>query len=155
MNLLQAILAVAENGVIGAHGQLPWDHAEDREHFRRTTWGHAVLMGRRTWEEVGSALPGRENVVVSSRLVAPPGVLVAPTLDAALKLAFALDPEPFVIGGAALFAAAWPRVRRVYLTRIPGSPPGDTRFEPDLRGFRRLEERAGQAGLRYLLLERA
>ncbi|GMV12900.1 MAG: dihydrofolate reductase [Polyangiaceae bacterium] len=155
MSLLQAILAVADNGVIGSAGRLPWDHPEDREHFRLTTWGHAVLMGRRTWEEVGSALPGRENVVLSSRLVAPAGARVATSLDAALELAFALDPEPFVIGGAALFAAAWPRVRRVYLTRIPGAPPGDTRFEPDLAGFRLLEERAGLAGLRYLVLERA
>lgn len=154
-HVLQAIFAVAENGVIGRAGKLPWDHPEDREHFRRTTWGHVVIMGRRTWEEVGAALPGRTNLVVSSGFAPPPGVLAARSLDEALELAAALDPDPFVIGGAQLLEAAMPRVGRVHLTLIPGCPPGDTRFELDRRGFRLVSERPGGQGLRFLVLERA
>ena len=152
--MLQAILAVAENGVIGLAGRLPWDHPEDREHFRRTTWGHAVVMGRKTWEEVGAPLPGRTNVVVSSSFVAPPGVLTAGTLDEALELAFQVDEAPFVIGGARLFEAAMPRVGRVFLTLVPGSPPGDTHFVLDQSEFRQVSARQGLGGLRFLVLER-
>jgi len=153
--MLQAILAVADNGVIGHAGRLPWDHREDREHFRRETSGHVVIMGRRTWEEVGAPLPDRTNLVVSQSLASPAGVLVARTLEEALSRAFELDPAPFVIGGARVFEASWARVERVLLTRIPGSPTGDTRFEPDLRGFRLVVERPGSGGLGFRELVRA
>ena len=68
---LSLIFAVAENGVIGRGGALPWDYPEDREHFLRTTEAHPVIMGRRTWEERGTPLPGRTNIVVSKSFVPP------------------------------------------------------------------------------------
>ena len=74
MNL---IVACSENGVIGRDGQMPWHLPRDLRHFRATTWGGAVLMGRRTHEAIGRTLPGRENIVLSRQPLALPGVRVA------------------------------------------------------------------------------
>ena len=139
---------------MGRGGRLPWDYPEDREHFRRTTSGHVVLMGRRTWEEVGAPLPERTNIVVSRSFTPPPGVHAVPDLESALRLAFELDPEPFVIGGAVLLEAAMPHVGRVHLTRVPGAPAGDTHFDFDSDGFEQTSERQGSQGLVYFVLER-
>jgi dihydrofolate reductase len=152
--MLQAIFALADDGTFGDSGGLPWDHPADRAHFRATTLGHAIVMGRRTWQEVGHPLEGRSSVVVSRTLSLPAGVEVARSLDDAVALALALDPDPFVIGGVALLAEAMPRLERVFLTRIPGRFAGDTRYEPDLSGHTLVSERAGPGGLRFLVLER-
>src|SRR5258707_4944242 len=81
------IAAVAANGVIGVNGKLPWHLPEDLKHFKRLTLGHPVIMGRRTWESLGAALPGRENVVITSRAgYEAPGAALAASLDAALAL---------------------------------------------------------------------
>jgi dihydrofolate reductase len=155
------ILALAANGALGLAGKLPWSLPEDREHFERTTQGHVVIMGRRTWEEEGRPLPGRVSIVVSRSFVASPtdaGVVhAARSLDEALALAYRLDdaPGPFVIGGAQLFADALPRVTRIYLTEIATAPEADVFFELDRTGFTATSERAGAAGVRYLVLERA
>lgn len=159
---LALIFAVADGGVIGDRGGLPWSYPEDRAHFFAATKGHVVVMGRRTWEERGSPLPGRVNVVVSSTFAPPrdPGVRpreavrVARTLDDALREAWTLDDEPFVIGGARLFEEATPRATRVYLTKIPGVWPGDTRFVFDPRGFYLSDERLGREGLVFQIWER-
>lgn len=151
------ILALGPNGALGREGKLPWSHPEDRAHFEHTTRGHAVIMGRRTWEEEGRPLPGRINVVVSRSFARPnddAGVLVARSLDEALTLAWAVDDSPFVIGGAGLFAEAMPLVTRIYLTEIPEAPDADVFFELDRTGFRVVDERTGEGGLRYLVLER-
>ena len=76
------VAAVARNGVIGAKGQLPWHLPEDLKHFRKITLNHPVIMGRRTWESLGKALPGRENIVVSRKAgFEAPGASVASTMD--------------------------------------------------------------------------
>jgi len=152
---LSFIFAVARNGVIGDRGGLPWDYPEDRAFFEAATMGHAVVMGRRTWEENGVALPGRTNIVVSRAFSPPAGVAVAPDLDAALELAYAADPSPFVIGGACLFEAATPRATRAYVTEIPASPVGDTVFHFDRAAFRVVSRRASPSGLIFLVYERA
>src|SRR5712691_13212786 len=81
------IAAVAANGVIGVNGKLPWHLPEDLQHFKKLTLGHPVIMGRRTWESLGSALPGRENIVVTRTPgYDAPGAAVASSLGAALAL---------------------------------------------------------------------
>jgi dihydrofolate reductase len=161
---LSLILATDEAGAIGLRGGLPWDHPEDRAHFERETGGHAVIMGRLTWEEVGRPLDGRVNVVVSSSFVPPEGVSVAPTLEAAVALAREHDASPFVIGGARLFRDATALADQVWLTEIPGRHEADAFFVLDeglstrdafiARGFVVAEERAGEGGLCFVRLVR-
>jgi len=126
--VLALIAAVAENGVIGAKGGLPWRLPDEMAHFKRTTLGKPVLMGRRTFVSLGRALPGRTNVVLSRDPgFAAPDAQVARDLDAALALVRAA-PEVMVIGGAAVYAEALPRAERIYLTRVRARPEGDVFF---------------------------
>jgi dihydrofolate reductase len=122
------VAAVAANGIIGAGGHLPWRLPEDLKHFKHLTMGHPVIMGRRTWESLGGPLPGRENIVVSTRRgYEAPGAAVASSLDAALALC-AGEPVAFVIGGARLFEAALPLASGLVMTEIKRDYAGDTRF---------------------------
>jgi dihydrofolate reductase len=131
---LSLIAAVAENGVIGVKGGLPWRLPDELAHFKRTTLGKPVLMGRRTFESLPRALPGRTNVVLSrASHFRAPGALVARDLDTALALV-ADAPEVVVIGGAALYAEALPRAQRIYLTRVRARPEGDVFFPPLAQG---------------------
>ena len=126
--MLSLIVAVADNGVIGSKGALPWHLPDDLAHFKRTTLGKPVIMGRRTFVSIGRALPGRQNVVVSRDPdFSARGCLVARDLDEALGL-YATAPEQIVIGGASLYEEALPRAQRIYLTRVHASPPGDVYF---------------------------
>jgi dihydrofolate reductase len=128
---LALVAAVSRNGVIGRSGQLPWDLPEDRAHFRRTTMGHAVIMGRRTWEETGRPLDGRRNIVVSrSGRVSGSGREVFPTLGQAIAAARTTDPEPMVIGGSEIFREALPLATRLILTELTFDAEGDTFFPP-------------------------
>ncbi len=126
------IAAVAENGVIGRGGQLPWRLSADLQRFKRLTMGHTVIMGRRTWESIGRALPGRRMIVVTRQPdyhIDPPEVATASSLDDALQVAqTARDSEAFIVGGAELYREALPRVDRLYFTRIRARVEGDTYF---------------------------
>ena len=124
------IAAVASNGIIGKDGGMPWRLPEDLQHFKKLTLGHPVIMGRRTWESLGKALPGRENIVVTrTRGFEAPGAAVANSLDAALALC-AGEPVAFVIGGGELYAAALPLAAGLVMTEIRRDYDGDARF-PD------------------------
>jgi len=126
------IVAVSSNGVIGRDGDLPWHLPADLKHFKRTTMGHHLIIGRRTWDEVGKPLPGRTMVVVTrSRRFFPEGVFVVRSVEQALELA-AEDDEPFIGGGSQIYKIALARdlVDRIYLTRIHAEVEGDT-FFPD------------------------
>ena len=125
---ISLIVAVAENGVIGQGGRLPWRLPADLQHFKRVTMGKPVLMGRKTWASIGKPLPGRRNLVVSRdpHFVAT-GVEVFHTVDDALRAA-AEAPELMVIGGADLYRALLPRAHTLHLTRVHAAPDGDTRF---------------------------
>ena len=105
---ISIIVAVAENGVIGREGNLPWRLPADLGRFKRLTMGHTVIMGRRTWESIGRPLPGRRMIVVSRQpdyRVDDSDVKTVGNLDQALRLAVAAgDDEAFVIGGAESFA---------------------------------------------------
>jgi dihydrofolate reductase len=122
------IAAVASNGVIGVNGKLPWQLPEDLKHFKQLTLGHPVIMGRRTWESLGKALPARENIVVTTRPgYDAPGAAVASSLDAALALC-AGEPVAFVIGGHQLFVESLPAATGLILTEIHRDYAGDTWF---------------------------
>jgi len=131
---LTLVLARARNGVIGADGALPWHLREDLQRFKRTTLGHPVVMGRKTWDSIlarnGKPLPGRRNVVVSRdpSLVAP-GAQVVDSLAAALAVC-ADAPEVFVIGGAQIYAAALPLAQRALVTEIDADFAGDAVMPP-------------------------
>lgn len=143
---LSLIFAVGRNHAIGRGGGLPWAWPEDTDHFARMTHGHAVIMGRRTWEEIGAPLGDRVNFVVTSDHTPRAGAIVVPSLDLALASAYAVDPSPFVIGGAQLFAAAMPLATDVWVTEIPEAPPdADTFFVFDATGFALVDERTTQA----------
>ena len=125
---LALIAARARNGVIGAGNRLPWRLPEDLRHFRRLTLGHAVLMGRRTWESLRGALPERQNIVVTRRAgYSAPGAEVARSLEGALSRVDR-PPPAFCIGGGELYRAALPLATVVYLTEIEHDFEGDTLF---------------------------
>lgn len=128
--MLSLIVAASENNVIGSAGTLPWHLPADLAHFKRTTMGHAIIMGRKNHEDISRALPGRLNIVITrqSDYVAS-GCKIAHSLDDALDLV-GNDDEPFIIGGAQLYAAALPRVDRIYLTRVHATIEGDTLMPP-------------------------
>lgn len=136
MSPLVMVLALARRGALGRDGGLPWRIPEDLRHFRDVTLGHAVIMGRRTWDEVKKPLPGRRNLVVSRNpALALEGATVCPSLDAAIAAARQTDPEPCVIGGAELYRLALPQATRIELTEIDRDVEADTFFELDRTGF--------------------
>jgi len=138
---LVAIAAVAENGVIGVDGEMPWHIPEDLAHFKRATTGHPVIMGRVTYESIaadlGGPLPGRTNVVLSrSGVDAPDDVIVVDGPDAALDAVAERSDggsgadRAFVIGGATIYEMFLPDADRLLLTEVQDRYDGDTYF-PD------------------------
>lgn len=143
------------NRVIGADGQIPWHEPEDLAHFKRTTMGHAIIQGRRSYQAIGRPLPGRRNILVSRNpdFVAP-GCEVAHSLAAAITRARETDSQPFICGGEGLYTEALDLVTRCYLTEIDIAIDGDARFPPlDENDFVETDRR--QAGrCLYRVLER-
>jgi dihydrofolate reductase len=138
--MVSIIAAVAANGVIGRDGDLPWHLPSDLRHFKRTTMGHFLIVGRKTWEEVGKPLPGRTMVVVTrDRGLRIDDVIVVHSLKEALEAARG-DDEVFVAGGGEIYRQALPLADRVYMTRIHADFEGDTIFpELDRNEFRLVE----------------
>jgi len=126
---LAIVVAMAENRVIGKDGGLPWHIPEDLEHFRRVTTPHAIIMGRKTHLSIGKALPGRRNIVITSKpeQIAP-GCEVASSLEAAIELARTEDDAPRIVGGAQVYAAALPLATQIFLTEVSREVEGDTLF---------------------------
>ena len=129
------IAAVAENGVIGQGGTMPWRLKSDMQHLRRSTMGKPVVMGRKTYESLHiKPLPGRTNIVVTrDKDFAAPGVLVTSSLDAALQAArgdtLRRDADAImVIGGAQIYAQAMPLADRLEITQVHMKPEGDSFF---------------------------
>lgn len=116
--------------MIGNDGRLPWRLPDDLKHFRALTSGHAVIMGRRTWESIGRPLPDRQNIVVSRRhRFTATGCAVAHSLQEAIDLAAMTGPV-FVIGGEALYRDALPLADLLHLTEIRRDFAGDAKFPP-------------------------
>ena len=131
--MVTLVVAVAENGIIGQHGQLPWGRMPaDLRHFKQLTLGHPVVMGRKTFDSLGKALPGRPNVVVTRQPGwAAPGCETAASVLSALARARELDTETVcIIGGGEIYREALPATDVVYLTEIHHAFEGDASFPP-------------------------
>jgi dihydrofolate reductase len=124
------VAAVAPNGVIGAAGGLPWHLPGDLRHFKEVTLGHPMIMGRRTFESIGRALPGRRTIVVTrERGWRATDVEVAHSLEQALQLAGSLSDGPvMVVGGGDVYRQALPLADRLEITEVHADATGDTRF---------------------------
>ena len=137
--IVSLIAAVSDNGVIGRDGGLPWRLPDDLKHFKRLTLDHTIIMGRKTWDEVGRPLVNRRNVVVSRHPgFQAPGATVVPSLEEALALG-ATERQVFVIGGGEIYRQALPRADRLYLTVVHATVEGDTTFPPFEEGSWALE----------------
>ena len=131
------IVAVAENGVIGHGEAIPWRLPDDQKFFKRMTTGHAMVMGRATWDTFRKPLPHRTSVVLTRNAgFEAEGALVAHDFESAVALAAAHPPEEaaddslvFVIGGAALYEMALPRASVAYVTRVRSEVDGDVFFD--------------------------
>lgn len=125
--MISHIFAMDQNRVIGKDNRLPWHLPADLAYFKKVTMGHAIMMGRKTFESIGRPLPGRENVVVTrNRSFRAEGCTVLHSLEEVRQFAANRDDEVFVIGGAELFQATLPVADRLYITKIEASFPGDT-----------------------------
>jgi dihydrofolate reductase len=150
---LVLVAAVAENGVIGRDGKLPWRLRSDLKHFRALTLGHPVVMGRKTYNAIGKPLPGRTNIVITrDPAFAADGAVTAPGLAAALDVARgdALRrgvSEIMIIGGADLYGQTIDRAVRLEITLIHARPQGDSVFPPiDRARWRELQRCEHSAG---------
>jgi len=131
-----AVVAMADNGVIGRDNGLPWRLPDDLKRFKALTMGNAVLMGRKTWDSIGKPLPGRRNLVLTRDPAwQAAGALPVHSLGEARSRAGAAT--LFVIGGAEVFSLAWPIVGRLELTEVHAAPEGDV----SLAGFDRRDWR--------------
>jgi dihydrofolate reductase len=148
------IAAVARNGVIGANGAMPWHLPEELAHFKATTMGHALVMGRATFDAIGRALPGRRSIVVTRN---PewhhPGVETAHSFADAVSLAGPAD-EVFVAGGAQVYAEALPYAHRMLITEVEAEPEGDVWFPSWPRADWREEMREPHDGWSRVVYER-
>lgn len=126
--MISIIVAVAKNGVIGDKNTLLWHLREDMIHFRTTTSGHPVVMGRKTYDSIGRPLPKRTNVVITRDTnLAIEGCTVVHSLEEAVAM-FDKNEEVFIIGGAQIYAQALAIADRIYLTVIDKEYEGDTSF---------------------------
>ncbi|MDE5610827.1 MAG: dihydrofolate reductase [Odoribacter sp.] len=129
--ILSIIVAAAENNVIGNKNALIWHVSADLKHFKQLTTGHAVVMGRKTYESIGRPLPNRRNIVISRNPdFHPEGCEVVPGIADALRLV-ADEEEVFIIGGGTIYREMWDKADRLYLTLVHVSPEGDTAI-PDI-----------------------
>jgi dihydrofolate reductase len=130
--VIAAIGAVAANGMLGLDGWLPWDIPEELAYFERTVAGAALVIGRLTYESMDVVPP--DSFIVTRRSGAPlrPGCTACASVEAALRGAVATGKDVFVIGGASVYAAAWPYCERFYLTRIERDFAGDMLFPADI-----------------------
>ena len=128
MPVIEMVVAVAENGIIGKDGDMPWRLPSDLKHFKQVTMGCPIITGRLTWESIGRPLPGRVNIVISrSALDLPDGVVGVATPEEALVAAG--DAETvMIIGGGQIYKLFEPQAATIHLTEVHATPDGDTSF---------------------------
>ena len=155
---LALVVACNQDWVIGLDGDMPWHIPEDLRHFKRVTMGHSILMGRKTHESIGKALPGRQNIVITRQEgLHFQDCTVASSLDEAITIARESgDPCPRVVGGGQIYAIALPLATEIYLTQIQFETEGDTFFPAlDLSEWKEVHSRDGRReGVRFLHLRR-
>ena len=126
--MISIIAAVSKNGVIGVDNKLPWDLPEDLKRFKEITTGSVVIMGRKTYESIGKALPNRINIVVTrDKNFFVPGVLSANSLDSALLKAGG-NKDIFIIGGGEIYKQSMGFADKLYITEVDMEVEGDTTF---------------------------
>jgi dihydrofolate reductase len=144
---ISLIVAMTENRVIGLDGEMPWYLSEDLKYFKRVTMGAPIIMGRKTFDSIGRALPGRVNIVITRDIhYAAEGINVANDLRSAIEkasrdLADNCNDEIFVIGGAQIYALALAQADRLYITEIHQTFAGDAHFPETQTGDWREIER--------------
>ena len=149
------VAAVADNGVIGRDGDIPWHLPEDLRHFRVTTRGNTVLMGRRTFDSIGRPLPERTNVVVTRNPDwSAAGVYVVHSVAEGIERAQEFDGDVMVIGGGDVYAAAMPLADVQVLTEVHATPEGDTTYPAWDRAQWREAERRTHDGYDLVWWER-
>jgi dihydrofolate reductase len=148
---LSLIVAMSQNRVIGVQNRLPWHLSEDLRRFKAITQGHPIIMGRKTHESIGRILPHRENIIISRQVSYDvPGAMVFSSLDAAIEYCRPKTDEAFVIGGAEIYALAFPKVQRIYLTQVHAEVEGDAFFPPfHERDFREISHEDRSAGAEH------
>lgn len=153
---LAMIAALTDERVIGRGIEIPFRYPEDMKHFRTVTAGHAVIMGRTTFDSIGKPLKGRRNIVITrNKGLRIEGVEIAHDLGSAIALARETDTEPMILGGGQVYAAALPMATRLYLTYVHVKHEGDVLFpQLDLREWREVERRES-GELSFVTLERA
>ena len=152
---LAMVVAMTPDRVIGLNGDMPWHIPEDLRHFRRVTMGHAIIMGRKTHESIGRALPRRRNIVITrQRDAAFEGCDVAHSIEDAIAMARAGgDDEPRIVGGGVIYELALPLATKLYVSEVALNVDGDTHFPPfDPEQWTETERRAGE-GVVYRTLE--
>ena len=151
---LWAIVAMGLDNEIGVRGDMPWHIPEDLRHFKETTLGRPVVMGRSTWESLPKKpLPGRRNIVLTRQPgYAAPGAETAPGLEKALEMCAGEECAPVVIGGGNVYAQALPLLTRLYVTRVEARFDGADTYFPQFTGMKLTEASetfTSKCGLRY------
>ena len=129
---ISVIVAFSKNNVIGKDNALLWRLSNDLKRFKSLTTGHAIVMGRKTYESIGRPLPNRNNIVLSKSLDAIEGGDVVDSLEDAIKLGLELDEDVFVIGGGKVYYQAIDLADNLYITEVDADISGDTYF-PDIK----------------------
>ena len=128
MTIIAIVVAVADNRVIGSQNGLPWRIKSEMKYFKETTMGKPVIMGRKTFQSLKKALPGRKNIVITrDKNFAAEDVTVVHDLNSAI-LAAGMVPEICIIGGSEIYTLALPRADKIYMTEVHMKPEGDTLF---------------------------
>lgn len=139
------IAAMANNRVIGKNNQMPWHLPADLKHFKATTLGYPVIMGRLTYESIGKALPGRKNIVISSNdAYMLNDAIVVNSCESALKIAKTESDQVMIIGGGKIYEAFLDQADSLYLTFIDLEIDGDTQF-PDYQASGEWHEQSSEA----------
>lgn len=136
MSKLSLIVAMDKNGLIGKDNSLPWSLPEDLKYFRKTTTGHSIVMGRKTFESLGRPLPNRTNIVLTrDHNFQAEGCLVVTDIQEVLQICE--NEEVFIIGGKQVYELFFPYVDKLYITKIEEEFTGDTNLLLDLTNFTR------------------
>jgi dihydrofolate reductase len=161
--MISAIVAVAKNAVIGKEDGLPWYLPAELARFKQVTMGHPIIMGRKTHESIGRALPGRTNIVLTrSRDFSAEGCVVVQSLKQAIEEAKKAEgaDEIFIIGGESIYMEAMPLLDRIYLTKVDAKVDGDKFFRFDEKDWKQVssekheKDDKNQYNFEFLLLER-
>ena len=146
--IISLVVAAAKNNAIGKDGKMPWHLSNDMKHFKNVTWGMPIVMGRKTFESLGKALPGRKNIVISRQENwKTEGTTVVKNIDEALDSAIITDAkEIMVIGGGEIYKLLFSNAKRIYLTRVDAEPDADTYFPSiDVREWELISQKDHEA----------